>query len=139
MDFSSALSELEKFGAEFIPPAGADALPRTQGALQALGRIMLPLDLAEVYKSIDGIFMGDAEMFGLESHPFGRGQTRTIAEVNSDLRIGQRTIFGRNGLFFLVVDTDSGYALMDIYTLRIVKKYDGAADAIRDCLLVGAL
>lgn len=142
MEFEKLKLELQKYGAEMMPPAPND-LVKTQAALQSFKKIMLPPDLCEFYKNSGAIILGDAEIFGLTPVKFGKGVLRSVAEVNHDFLsatgLGVKTIFGRNGLFLFAVSEDIKCVMLDIYTMRAAKVYDDAVSAIRDCLLVGVL
>ncbi|MDR0449036.1 MAG: hypothetical protein LBG89_01060 [Rickettsiales bacterium] len=136
------LTELKKYGAVFLPRAAGEIV-RTQAALQASGKIMMPRGLVEFYENAGGMVLGDAEIFGLLPAAVGKTRARTLMETNGDFsntpQLAKKTIFGRNGLFLLVVGEDLKYSLLDFYTMRPVKAYDDALAAIRDCLLVGAM
>jgi hypothetical protein len=136
------ISELQTFKAKIFPGCPSEIV-RTQAALQGMGKIMMPPELSEFYLHFGGVVLGDAEIFGLEIMKIGKAKTRTLVEVNDDMKgvsaMDRKTIFGRNGLFFLCATEDFKFALIDIYTMRSVKTYDALEPALRDCLLVGVM
>jgi hypothetical protein len=124
-------------------PLSDSALLQTQGALQAMRKMVLSAPVIEIYKSVGGILLGDSELLPINKMARLGYTPKTLIEFNQDLEnvslLGGRTVFARNAFFWLVSDIDGSIAMIEIYTQKTVKKYDDAARAVVDCLTLGVM
>lgn len=139
------LSLAKSRGATFWP---GDATSRdtqlTNSALQTRRCAMLPPVMIDLYKSVGTINLGAGYIFGPKTVERPGGPTiPSIAQLNQELSqiptAQNKTIFGRNDLFWFAFDAFGTFFLADNITLKILRKYDDPYRAMIDCLIAGKL
>lgn len=131
-------------GAIFAPGTDDRAITLVSQSLQQMRAATLPLFIIELYKSVGGIILGDAYIFG----PAEIAMTRkfpvpNIVQINNEISgiesMRGKTVFGRNDLFWFAFDAFGTCFMLDNLTLKPLRKYDDPWRALADCLIVGKM
>ncbi|MGI5845701.1 MAG: hypothetical protein ACOX7D_00755 [Alphaproteobacteria bacterium] len=141
------LSWAKSSGAIMLQTANDNEIAQTQNALQQMQAAIIPITLIEFYKNTTGgILLGDAQIFGLSEikrDKTGIYYIPSVLQINRDFaglpNIYGKTIFGRNGLFWLAFDAFGKCFLLNNITLGSMRKYDNIFKAMIDCLAVGKI
>jgi hypothetical protein len=96
----------------------------------------------DLYKTANGINLGDAYIFGAtDTAPAPKVEIPSIVKTNRELshleQLRGRTIFGRNDLFWFAFDAFGRCVMFDTATMVIARTYDDPMRALTDCLIIG--
>jgi hypothetical protein len=144
MTINDFLSSIKQNGANFSPPSNDRAITLATTALQHMRAAVLPAFMIDLYKTVGGINLGDAYIFGATETITANNITiPSIVEINRDVahinELRGITIFGRNDLFWFAFDAFGRCQMLDNINLSIMRKYDDPVRALTDCIIIGKL
>lgn len=142
MNTQEFLSLIKSRGATLFPAAPNKDVPLLNASLQKHRLAMLPSFLSDLYQHVSCINLGNGYIFGpTETSRTGTPPVPGILQVNTEISpLGltpNKTIFGRNDLFWFAYDTFGTCYMLDNLTLRPLRKYQDPYRAITDCLIAG--
>lgn len=138
------LTVAKSHGAEFAKPATRNEMCFANTNLQNLKIAMLPNFMLSLYEKTGGINLGTGYIFGPNEITSLRYPTPSIFEINKNIsefkqRLQNKTIFGKNDLFWFAFDAFGTCFMLDNVSLIPLKKYEDGYKALLDCLLGGKL
>jgi hypothetical protein len=141
------ISWAKSAGAILLPTIEDAGIMRAQNALQQMQAAMLPIALADFYKTIaDGAFLGDANIFGIREAARGGSAVYHIPDIlqaNREIAGLQgmrgKTLFGRNSLFWFAFDAFGHCLMLSNTALSPMRQYDDIYKAMSDCLALGKI
>ncbi|MDR0741358.1 MAG: hypothetical protein LBF28_01130 [Rickettsiales bacterium] len=144
MAIDELLSLMKSNGAVFAPAAADREITLAGNGLQNIRAAILPMFAIDLYKTVGGIILGDAYVFGpRENKTAKKFPVPNILQINSDIsnlpQMRGKTVFGRNDLFWFAFDTFGNCFMMDNTTLRPLRKYEEPWRALTDCLIAGKM
>ena len=144
MTVNDFISTMKSNGAYFSPPMNTNQITFTNATLQQHHLAMLPHELIELYTKTGGITLNSACIFGpQEISKTNLYPIPSILNINLDIAALQKnmdkTIFGRNDLFYFAFDAFGKYYLLDNITLKPLRQYDNCFKALTDCLIIGKI
>lgn len=145
MTCTELLLSLQKHGAYMAPGCDIKKSLLLNQILQNMRTAILPEFMIELYKQCGGINLGNAYIFGPD--PVERGKNYpipSITDINRNIAkfqniLKQKTVFGRNDLFWFAFDPFGICYMLDNITLNPLRKYDDPYRAIYDCLIAGKI
>ena len=138
------ISSIKSSGAFFAPATDERDISLVNAGLQQLRAAVLPMFIIELYKTVGGIILGDAYIFGPKEISAARKfPVPNIVQINNDIsglpQMRGKTVFGRNDLFWFAFDAFGTCFMLDNLTLKTLRTYDDPWRALIDCLAVGKL
>jgi hypothetical protein len=144
MTLEEFLSLIKSKGAHFTPPVSNNQITFTNATLQQHKLPILPRTFINLFTITGGINLDSGYIFGpnevsrLNLYPIP-----SILDVNLDFARTQKniekTIFGRNDLFYFAFDAFGKCYLLDNITFKTLRSYDDCIKAISDCLIAGKI
>ena len=138
------LSLMKSRGALLFPATSGPEISLANTSLQKIGVAMMPAFLLDLYKNCSGITLGPACIFPVKEIQRGiKYPLPSIVQTNKELvgnkKLYNKTVFGRNDLFWFVFDASGTCFMLDNLTLSVLRKYDDPYRAMTDCLIVGKI
>lgn len=138
------LSYMKSNGAIIVDGVAENIITMSSSGLQHIRAATLPPFMIDFYKTVGGMIMGDAYIFGPEEiNVTKKFPIPSILQINrevSDLQqIRGKTIFGRNDLFLFAFDVFGTCFMLDNLSLKPIRKYEDPWRAMTDCLIVGKM
>ena len=135
---------LKNRGAFFAPPCHPGQIKLLNINLQNQHSAILPTFMSELYQNCGGIWMGTGYIFGPNEFSYnGRHPIPSILDINKDLTnlkvLHNKTIFGRNDLFWFAFDALGECTMLDNLNLNVLRKYSDPYRAIYECLIGGKI
>ncbi len=138
------LSLIKQRGAHIAPASGDNQTLMTNANLQQMRIPMLPKFMLELYSQCGGIALDSGYIFG--PVPMTRGANYPVpdlVQINRELigipAMRDKTLFGRNDLFWFTFNALGVCQMLDNVTLRPMRQYDDAWRGVCDCLIAGKL
>lgn len=141
MNPNEFLSNIKSKGARCWGASNNQTIEYANINLQQSRHAMLPMFIIELYKITSGINLGNGYIFGPCELPNGtHTPIPSIMEINNEIRIpNNKTIFGRNDLFWFAFDAFGVCYMLNNLNLNVLKKYDDPMRALYDCLIAGKI
>lgn len=143
MTATEFISLMQSRGATIYPAATPRDMELANTGLRIRRYAMLPREIRELYAiaagvSLDaGYIFPPAEIVRPRNYPIP-----SIIAINDYMKgvsgpLDGKTIFGRNDLFFFAFDAFGAFYMLDLLSLRPLRKYDDGWRAMSDCLMGG--
>ena len=144
MNLDEFLNAIKTKGAFIWGPSNIRAIEYANSLLQQKKCAILPNSLISLYTKTAGINLGSGYIFGPSELPNGKNfPIPSIIEINDEIRnipaLRDKTLFGRNDLFWFAFDAFGKYYMINNTNGTILRQYDDTYRALYDCLVGGKL
>lgn len=144
MTCTEFLSSIKSYNAQIAPPPDSSDIILANTNLQNMRAAMLPNFMIELYSQCGAIVLDCGYIFGPTEIARNKDYpVPDIVSINKKLigisQINNKTVFGRNDLFWFAFDAFGKCEMLDNISLNVMRKYDDAWRAMYDCLIAGKL
>lgn len=144
MNQTEFLDTIKNKGALIWGPSNARAIEHANSNLQQKKCAMFPNFMISLYTQTAGINLGSGYIFGPTELPNGNNfPIPSITDINTEIQnipaLKNKTLFGRNDLFWFAFDSFGTCYMLSNINGSILRKYDDGYRALYDCLMGGKI